>query len=488
MRLEDMKPEFPQTPEYIHRMIEAKVAEQLCEEKKISMEPNKKRRHFRFSKAAAIAFAAVMLMGSTVYAGVKLYQIYMEKNGAYGVQIVVEPENAEENTVLPDKVPEIEIKTGYLPEGMIQRGDVSKTTIEYENAPAKGGITMTTVLLDTDESKVAANDTYVVSSELLSFDGHDGVYLERKIGDETEIVFDKKICLVYPEVRRVLIMEIANNVTKEEALKVAKETELIDTGKVIDTKGLWKWSDYAAGGKEEALEANVFANKVVSLKMKNLHSIGESFKVPSSYVNAEGKAGWSEDVEAKVVSVEISDNLSLLTEEYIPEEWKTAVDSEGKLVQNELTYYKRGDGIDTLDEVVKTEIAEQKLVHITLEYKNTGDETLNDILFFGSLSAIRKDADTYELIDYYNHYGEEEWNYRTGSSVARLGEMPCHDVGGKEGKNYISSLNPGESAVVHMAWIVNETDLDEIYLNLNAFGEAAFDEESLEIGYVDIRQ
>lgn len=234
-------------------------------------------------------------MGSTVYAGVRLYQIYMEKNGAYGVQIVVKPENAEENTVLPDKVPEIEIKTGYLPEGMIQRGDVSKTTIEYENAPAKGGITMTTVLLDTDESKVAANDTYVVSSELLSFDGHDGVYLERKIGDETEIVFDKKICLVYSEVRRVLIMEVANNVTKEEALKVAKETE---------------------------------------------------------------------------------------------------------------------------------------------------------------------------LIDYSDHYGEEEWNYRTGSSVARL----------------------GESAVVHMAWIVNETDLDEIYLNLNAFGEAAFDEESLEIGYVDIRQ
>lgn len=264
-------------------------------------------------------------MGSTVYAGVKLYQIYMEKNGAYGVQIIVEPENAEENTVLPDKVPEIEIKTGYFPEGMIQRGDVSKTTIEYENAPAKGGITMTTVLLDTDGSKVAANDTYVVSSELLSFDGHDGVYLERKIGDETEIVFDKKICLVYLAVRRVLIMEVANNVTKEEALK---------------------------------------------------------------------------------------------------------------------------------------------LVHITLEYKNTGDEILNDILFFGSLSAIRKDTDTYELIDYSNHYGEEEWNYRTGSSVARL----------------------GESAVVHMAWIVNETDLDEIYLNLDAFGEAAFDEESLEIGYVDIRQ
>lgn len=487
MKLEDIKQEFPQTPDDIRQMIEEKVTEQLCEERMISMEQKRKKRHFYFPKAAAAAFVAVMLIGTTVFAGAKLCQIYTKKNGTYGVQTIMEQGNTEEDSVLSDKVPEIEIKTGYLPDGMIQRGDASKTTLEYENAPAEGGISMMTVLLDVDRDKVTANDTFVVSSEMLSFNGHDGVYLEKRIGDETEVAFDKKIYLVYPEVSRVLIMEIADNVTKEEALKVAEQIKLVDTGKVMDTQELWKWSDYAAGGKEEALEQNVFANKIVSERM-NLHSIGESFKVAGFCYNAEGEYIWSEDVEAKVVSVQISDNLSPLTKEYIPEEWKTAVDSEGKLVQNELTYYKRGDGIDTLDESVKTEIAEQKLVHITLEYKNTGDETLKDILFYGTLSAIRKDADTYELIDYDNHYGEEEWNYRTGSSVARLGEMFCCDVGGEEEKNYISLLNPGESAVVHMAWIVNETDLDEIYLNLNTFGEAAFDKESLESGYVDIRQ
>ncbi len=165
-----------------------------------------------------------------------------------------------------------------------------------------------------------------------------------------------------------------------------------------------------------------------------------------------------------------------------------AVDSEGELVQNELTYYQYGDGINTLDEVVKTETVEQKLVYVTLEYTNTGDEVMKDILFFGTLNAIRKDGDIYEFIDYNEHYGEEKWNYRTGSSVARLGEMPCFDLGGQEKKNYISSLNPGESAVVHMAWIVNESDLDQLYLNLNTLGEAAFDQESLEIGYVNICQ
>lgn len=82
-----------------------------------------------------------------------------------------------------------------------------------------------------------ADDTYVVSSEMLSFDGHDGVYLEKELGDETEIVFDKRIYLFYPEFHRALIMEIANNVTKEEALKVAEHLELVDTGKYSGRSG-----------------------------------------------------------------------------------------------------------------------------------------------------------------------------------------------------------------------------------------------------------
>ncbi len=486
MRIEDIKQEFPKTPDDIRQMIEEKVEEQLCEERVIIMEKNTKRRTFRFPKTAAIAAAAMLLMGTTVFAGVKLYQIYTEKNGTYGVQTVMEKNDTKGNGSLPDKVPEIEIKAGYLPEGMVQAGDASKTRIQYENAPAEGGISMMTALIDTDQDKVTANDTYVVSSEMLSFDGHDGVYLEKELGDETEIVFDKRIYLFYPEFHRALIMEIANNVTKEEALKVAEHLELVATGKETDAERLYRFSEYGVENKEENAGQNVFANKVVSAKMKNLHSVGESFKVPSSYNNTEGKPDNSQNVEVKVVSVDISDELSLLTKEYIPEEWKMAVDSEGKLVQNELTYYQYGDGINTLDEVVKTETVKQKLVYITLEYTNTGDEIMKDILFFGTLNAIRKDGDTYEFIDYNEHYGDEKWNYRTGSSVARLGEMPCFDLGGQEKKNYISSLNPGESAVVHMAWIVNESDLDQLYLNLNTLGEAAFDQESLEIGYVNI--
>ena len=488
MGLENMKKEFPQTPDHIRQMIEDRVEEQLHAEQVASFERKVNRFRMSFQKAIAVGFAAVMLMGTTVYAGVKLYQTYMEKNGTYGVQTTMEQGNTEEGGFSIDKVPEIEIKAGYLPDGMIQTGGAEKVRIEDADAPGESGISMFDVLLDVGQEKVTANDTYVISSEMISFDGHDGVYMEKETSKHEKVTFDKKIYLMYPEVQRVLIMDIANNVTKEEALKVAEQIELIDTGKEIDAQKLYSWTDYAVGDKEEVAGEDVFANKAVSSQMKNLHGIGESFKVPSYCQSAAGEYIFSENVEVKVTSVEVSDDLAPLAKEYIPEEWKTAVGSDGKLIQNELTYFKRGDGVHTLDEAVKTETAGQRLVYVTLEYKNIGDEALNDILFFGTLNAIRRDADTYELIHYIDYYGAEEWNYRSGSSVARIGEMAYFDVRSEENKNYISSLEPGESCTVHMAWIVNETDLDELYLNMNPSGGSEFDKESLEIGFVDIRQ
>ena len=57
------------------------------------------------------------------------------------------------------------------------------------------------------------------------------------------------------------------------------------------------------------------------------------------------------------------------------------------------------------------------------------------------------------------------------------------------GGNYISSLKPDESVQVEMAWIVNENDLEHLYLNLNGDGAAyAFSDATLKMGVVDITQ
>lgn len=62
-----------------------------------------------------------------------------------------------------------------------------------------------------------------------------------------------------------------------------------------------------------------------------------------------------------------------------------------------------------------------------------------------------------------------KYDYVVASSVASIGEMAYHGEESKEfDRNHIS-LQPGESKTVVMAWIVNEPDLGNLYLNLKSY-------------------
>lgn len=76
-----------------------------------------------------------------------------------------------------------------------------------------------------------------------------------------------------------------------------------------------------------------------------------------------------DEIQMRVDSVQVSDNLSLLDGAVLPDGWKEALGSNGKLAENNLSYIKRGDGVETLDQVVKTETIDQKLLYVTVTYK-----------------------------------------------------------------------------------------------------------------------
>lgn len=110
--------------------------------------------------------------------------------------------------------------------------------------------------------------------------------------------------------------------------------------------------------------------------------------------------------------------------------------------------------------------------------------------YLGSLMLMNHEDGMYRI------YVPEEQSGNDYDSIiwdgaAKTAEMTymsvTEDYG--NGDNYISSLNPGESIQVNMAWIVNENDLDNMYLNLNGDGAAfEFSESMLDVGLVDIRQ
>ena len=132
----------------------------------------------------------------------------------------------------------------------------------------------------------------------------------------------------------------------------------------------------------------------------------------------------------------------------------------------------------------------QKLVYATVTYTNTSDEEIYHMLYLGTLMLMNHEDGMYQIYMPEEQSGDD-YDYVIWDGVARTAEMRYNSVSEDYGNggNYISSLKPGESIQVNMAWIVNENDLDHMYLNLDGGGAAyEFSDWVLKTGVVDIRQ
>lgn len=515
MRLENMKEEFPKMPDDIRNMIEKEVARQIKIERpdftaKQAVNPKTRplgteysadkplnaekqhtpiRRHTKrrlsAGKIAAAALASVMVLGSTVMAGTKLYQIYQEKVGNYGVETGFRTDNASGSSygTAPKELSVVNITNNYLPEGMIFSDEPGK--MYYESTPHKGGISMACIAMDSSTTRDSLKllDTNVTYSEELTINGHDAVYLER------ESAFNKIFYVVYPDVWYILQVYAGQDTTKEEAIKVIENTELVPTGEVYDTADAYTWSDFVSSREESGtIDIQLTASRD---EMQNTHQIGDVF--PIDTVGATEQDDWVEtkDITASVTNVQIADDLSLLGDsEYIDDILANAAGPDGKLLPNTLQYIKSGNGIDSLDEIVKTEETAQKLVYVTVDYTNTGDVELKDMVFMGIFTGIEENGNTFSIYNRAHQEDAQEWDCVLGTSAGGFGEMQFYDIHGSERKNnHISSIKPGETVTVHMAKIVNEDELGHMYLNLSASGaDGQFTAHDLEQGYVDIRQ
>ena len=363
VRLEDLKQQYPDPPEFIHQMILDEVEKQMKDNtvKQIGTANVRKRRKrpWTFRRAAAAILAACMAAGMVGFAAVSIYHLSMEANGKYGVVTkVAAVEDEGKSAPLPEKISDVKIQADYIPEGMHWR-DEHQYYLEYEDDQTKEGFSFTTLLLDTESDEPDITDTNVVEKEKTDFGGHEGIYIRME-----ETGFSQKIYLLCPEVHRILVMYIGDDVSKEEAYRTASGIKLVETGEMLDTSEVWKWSEFIRQNMEQSgSERDGFSTSVPKNEIA-IHEIGEAFPLEVSGQDTDGNYVSSYDdpeinVEVKVDSVEISDDLSLLEGDQVSEECKNNIGPDGKLLKNQLSYIKRGDGIQTLDETVRTEEADQ---------------------------------------------------------------------------------------------------------------------------------
>ena len=67
MRLEDMKSDIPETPDFIHKMIQNEVAKQIQDTKVMNLQ---RRKTWTIPKIAAVAAACTLAVSTAAYASV----------------------------------------------------------------------------------------------------------------------------------------------------------------------------------------------------------------------------------------------------------------------------------------------------------------------------------------------------------------------------------------------------------------------------------
>lgn len=481
MRMNDVVSAFPQMPEEMRRMVELEVARQMKIERPIrrrELEGNV--RSFSGKKLAMIGLAASMLLGLTAAAYAKFYQMYSEKQGNYGTKTGV----AVTGTVA-ETIPEVELQVGYVPEMLYECLDAcypGKYHCKNEEAPHTSGVSLYEWALTTESNLALMEDSDVVERKEMEIGGHEAVCLKKQVISTEGVKHNWVLYILYPEVQHMVQMYVSEGVPEEEMIKMAESIELVSAGETLELDQVYTW-DARVDQQDDIM---IIERKLTASleEMKKLHMVGEQIDVPSFTEN-----GFVNGIKVKVKEVQVADDLTLLTaEEALDSRWKKAVDESGKLKKDTVQYVKMGDGVATLDEVVKTEEKAQKLLYVTLEYTNTGNQEVRDVLFFHSILALEKRENDYVLREWAKQQEDGSWDNMLSDTVMDMSEMRYHDVVGKErDNNYISSIQPGETVTIHVAWIVHEEDLPYLYLNLRDSGWE-FTENALRTGYVDIRQ
>ena len=462
MRLDELKNDFPDIPDFVHDMIQEEVEKQV-NSSNITPIQRKSKFNRSISRVAAAAAVCIIATSTVAYAGTKLYHMYLEKQGNYGTLTTIKSDENSEDVKLPKEIHEISVTSNYIPKGMEWIAEGYK--LGYKDAPDTAGITVDTVLMDEKSLDKSLLDRNVIESENHVFGSYDGIYLKYNT-TEGENSFDQRIYLLCPEEYRVLTLYIGNTISKEEAYKFAENLVITEEDEMIKTADMTTWSDN--------IDSTVYADKIALVTNGQLpvRQIGEAFNLDSYAEDNNGNNITTDKVTACVDKVQITDNLQLLDSDKIPKAWKTAVDANGKLVQNHLSYIKKGDGVNNLDSVVREENMDQKLLFLTVTYTNISEEELNHMLYLGTLIALSKQDDGTYTVYMPGTEAGEDYDYYTSDSVAKTAEMTYCSVQDDygQGKNYIPSLKPGESVQVNMAWIVNEKDIKNLYLNLNGTG------------------
>ncbi len=406
------------------------------DEKKKAMKESMEEKHMskrifqgRKKVVAIVAVAAAaVFVPSTVFA-VSHMNAYFQKTGNYQQNLTIDTADSAVSTT------PMSLQTGWLPEGMeIKDG-------KYHDAQDRG-ITMCFWKI-TDGNQILNHAIpYTVSQEQFTCGENTVLFAKKDVREKGDY---NEVWVAFPNASYAVQMYVTSDITDEEVKKISENLSLTPA----DTETAMVWS----GDAKEEIGDETPTEPFDSNNMQVIQ-IGDVIE-KSPYLQ-------NEDVSITINDASLQDTMDGITTDNIgaAADYHTYLNADGTVKDDVRTWYTRGDGINTLDKQDRQETLPQKVLVLHMTYTNNGTEPIDECVC-PSLFNIADDGSLVTSLDTDEMYAEDtlgDLKYdRSAFSFATTHSSQ---------KNNLTNLKAGESADVTLAFLVDEEQLDQLYLDV----------------------
>ncbi|MCM1547098.1 MAG: hypothetical protein NC034_01955 [Ruminococcus sp.] len=391
----------------------------------------------RFILATAAAAAIVILIPTSAYAYNKIADI--SKTAKYRNTITIHANTSESSEKQSDESSKeqlMDFEFGWLPEGFTKPDN----DWHYSNGHEAIGPMLFRIPDDKDHK---IDMLYSSECETLELDGKTAMINYRlSYNNGEKINFGRDIWVSFDDTKYLLRLYLTDGISQEDTKKILENIKLVPTDEVCFSTIL-PWDE-----EEEYIPPE---KKDVDLDKCDIYKIGDTV----SYTGApEENSGYSITIN----SAEFTDSFEGINTDELGQycDYSELMDENGNIIENTRQYIKPGDGIETLDEVVKEENIPMHILKLNVTYTNIAD-VQNEIGIDPTIINIRNGN--------FYYLGQSDTEYII-CDTARAN----YDIGGhfsiaseKMGsKNYVV-LEPGESAEVEIAFCVADDETDDLY-------------------------
>ncbi len=419
----------------------------------------------RFVQAAAVVLSVGVIAPSSVYAAQRLYQMHLDKEN-YKVDVVIQkneeisdqkkiPGNSTE-TITADaenlvqnaketanftfgKAGSVDVlayykpEFTYLPEGLEPfPGDRDKFyDPKYTEGKEAGTHSLSPCLtiLDT-EDEVTTSVLYALSYKQLEVNGHSAYIVHKDEPyemDEAGILFEEEHCL--------LEFYVGKSYSEDEIIKIMEGVKMVPDPEREYTTAL----RYSEGGRTESSEEYVLGEDLASAPEKVYHL---KDKLPGNV--------FAPDCEFVVDNVEYFDNVADFDLTKFSNRMEQ-IEQDGKIKPWTRETWEYGDGINTLDKLIKSEEVNLKFVLMTVTVTNNGTE---DVSEYG----------TNEFIGFYDEAADGTMTRNENEPF--FSEPVYLDGTTKSGEDkgyYTMPIKAGETVTYKLGFFVDEDMLGNLF-------------------------